>query len=442
MQELLQEKEIRSVGFYPPDNELLRPLAEQMNAWLESQVTIPTPYEIPAENIDSSGWEDVAIQISHKIHDQGRHWPHWTLLDPMFVAPDSGKIVSYTHGADSGIWTGHYLAAEAYRFQVTRSPEALDHIQKALFGLRGLLEVTGTGLLARIALPKDSPYLPAILHEEGGHGIYQGTWQGQSCSWIGGTSRDQYSGVLFGLAVAYDLVDLGNIREDIRDLVTQLLNFLLDHHWVVLMPDGRISTVFIGRPDQQLTLLQIGRHIHPEAFEHVYQTMRDRWALFTVIPIGWEVLDDHHSYFKFNLDSINLFNLIRLEPERYYRNIYRNAYKLLRRTTVGHQNAHFNMLDCGIGDPDPQRDANTLKYLSEWLQRPLRDDYVDLTQKYPMCAKPDRSCVVIPDASRVRTDFLWQRSPFLLYGGGKGTIERAGVDFILPYWMARYYKLL
>ena len=37
------------------------------------------------------------------------------------------------------------------------------------------------------------------------------------------------------------------------------------------------------------------------------------------------------------------------------------------------------------------------------------------------------------------TDFLWQRSPFLLSGGGDGTVQGSGIDFILPYWMARYY---
>jgi hypothetical protein len=37
------------------------------------------------------------------------------------------------------------------------------------------------------------------------------------------------------------------------------------------------------------------------------------------------------------------------------------------------------------------------------------------------------------------TDFLRQRSPFLLTGGKDGTTASAGIDFILPYWMARYY---
>jgi len=53
----------------------------------------------------------------------------------------------------------------------------------------------------------------------------------------------------------------------------------------------------------------------------------------------------------------------------------------------------------------------------------------------------DRSCVIIPVPQRPNTDFLWQRSPRLLYGGGDGTVETAGIDYILSYWMARYYQI-
>jgi len=39
----------------------------------------------------------------------------------------------------------------------------------------------------------------------------------------------------------------------------------------------------------------------------------------------------------------------------------------------------------------------------------------------------------------VPTDFLWQRNPFQLSGNGKGTIEGAGIDYLLPYWMAKLF---
>jgi hypothetical protein len=57
-------------------------------------------------------------------------------------------------------------------------------------------------------------------------------------------------------------------------------------------------------------------------------------------------------------------------------------------------------------------------------------------------AGDDRARDVIPIQERPTTDFLWQRSPFLLYGGGAGLVEGPGIDFILPYWMARFYAVL
>ena len=167
-----------------------------------------------------------AIAISKNI--RARHMPFGTILDPIFATPDSDEIVGYTHCGDSAIWTGHYLAAEAYRYNVTRSPEALDNVRAALIGIESLLDVTGTNLLSRCLVPMTSPYAQAIIKEEASHGVYQNTQFGWY--WIGDTSRDQYSGVFFGLGVAYDLVDDPHVRAGIAPLTTLLLDFLRGHN--------------------------------------------------------------------------------------------------------------------------------------------------------------------------------------------------------------------
>jgi hypothetical protein len=95
-----------------------------------------------------------------------------------------------------------------------------------------------------------------------------------------------------------------------------------------------------------------------------------------------------------------------------------------------------------LGSPSPDRDTETRLLLEAWLQRPRRDEWLDWRGIYPSCGQEDRACEPIPLEQRIRTDFLWQRSPFLLYGGGSGTIETAGIDYILPYWMGRYYGVL
>ena len=257
--------------------------------------------------------------------------------------------------------------------------------------------------------------------------------------WIGNTSRDQYAGVFFGLGVAYDMIPDPAFRARLSALATTMLAFLLDKDWAIVMPDGRISTVFWGRADQQLSLLQVGRRLNASRFDGTYKTHRLLYAATVSAPIAIDVLDAHESYFKFNLDVVSLYNLIRLEDSSYYRWWYREAYDLLRRTIDGHQNAHFNMIDRGIQGAAQARDAETRSLLDQWLLRPRRDFAVDLRAQYRSCGAADRACSPIPVSERVRTDFLWQRSPFLLYGGDVGTIEGPGIDYILPYWMARYY---
>ncbi|MGH9657757.1 MAG: hypothetical protein ACRD96_04375, partial [Bryobacteraceae bacterium] len=139
---------------------------------------------------------------------------------------------------------------------------------------------------------------------------------------------------------------------------------------------------------------------------------------------------------------INLYHLLRYEDNSFYRRFYAKAYEILRNTTDGHGNAHFNMLDRGVRGPDAARDAETGRLLAEWLERPRRDPYVDLRGELAACGADDRACDAIPVRRRVNTGFLWERSPYLLYGGGEGLIEGAGIDYILPYWMARYYGVL
>jgi hypothetical protein len=395
----------------------------------------PTTADLPQVS------EQEARAISDNI--QMRHLPYGTILDPVFEGADSDNLKSYARAGDSAIWTGHYLAAEAFRYQVSKSPDALQNIKKAIDSISALVEVTGRNLLARCLLPTDSPYADDIIKEENRHGIYTGELNGKSYYWIGNTSRDQYSGVFFGLGVAYELVEDADVRSRAREVVTRMLDYLIEHRWFVVMPDGKISTVFTGHPEQRLSFLLVGRLARPDRFTDAYRNERRFASLLVSAPIAFDVLDDHTSYFKFNLDTINLYNLIRLETHSTYRGRYTFAYNLLRRTTDDHGNAHFNMIDRALKGANARRDEETRRLLGEWLLRPRRDQWLDWRgdPRYPACGE-DKACAPIPVPDRINTDFLWQRSPFLLFGGGAGTIETAGIDYILPYWMGRYYGVI
>lgn len=379
------------------------------------------------------GAEADALAISANI--QARHLPFGAILDPIFTSADSNDIAGYTRCGDSAIWTGHYLAAEAFRYNVTRSPEALSNVTRAITAIKALIDVTGTDLLPRCAVPAASPFASGIQSEEAHNGVYTNASAG--AVWIGHTSRDQYSGVVFGLAVAYDVVDNAAVRASAAALITRLVDFLRAHSWNVVMPDGSISTTFIGRGDQILSFLQVAAHVNPDRFQSVYQQQRLLLSLLVDLPISLEVTDDD-SYFKFNLDYLNLYNLLRLQSGQPPAS-YRHAYETLRNHTASHQNAFFDMVDAALNGPAPARDAECDLLLQSWLERSGRDLYVDLTGVVPVCG--GAACAPVPVPLRPPTDYLWQRSPFQLAGGGSGRVESAGIDYILPYWMARYYKV-
>ena len=91
------------------------------------------------------------------------------------------------------------------------------------------------------------------------------------------------------------------------------------------------------------------------------------------------------------------------------------------------------------GTPPFVRERNEKRH--DDLRRTNRNVREDLSAKYKAC-KTWISCQVIPIEERPYEDFLWQRHPFRLVGWGDGSVESAGVDYILPYWMARFYGVL
>jgi len=373
--------------------------------------------------------ESDALAISASI--QARHMPFGTVLDPVYASASSNQITGYTRCGDSALWTGAYLAAESFRYEVTLAPDAGNNVQKALTGLKNLVDVTGNDLLARCLVPANSPFAAGIESEESHNGIYQSPPN----IWIGNTSRDEYVGAIFGLAIAYDYAGSG-VQSEVSTLVTRLVAFLMNHGWTIVMPDGRPVDTFLTRPEELLMLLQVAAHVNPAQFAAAYRSQQNALSPILLIPASVDI-SSNSSYFKFNLDYMSFYNLLRLENSN---RSYYVPFDIVRAYTSPHQNAFFDIVTRSIRGPDVARDAKFASLLQQWLMRPTRDGYVDLTNKVQVCGS--EACQPVPVPLRPPTDFLWQRDPFQLTGGGSGTIESAGIDYILPHWMGRFYGVL
>ena len=362
-----------------------------------------------------------AIAIDASI--QARHIPFGTIMNPIYASSTSTQIVGYTRCGDSALWTGAYLAAEAFRYKVTHSADSLTNVKAALAGLKSLVDITGDNRLARCMVPANSQYAAGIASEEAGNTIHQAS----GAIWVGNTSRDQVVGAFFGLGAAYDLVDDAGVKSGISDVATRLSTFIAQHQW---SPNDDTSNTFLLRPEELQMLIQVARHVNP-ANTITGPTL--------VLPVGTGVAVDVlgvGSYFKFNLDFMTFYNLVRLQDNT----DNRAAYLIARNYTAAHQNAFFDTVDRALRGADTTRDAETRSLLDQWLQRPRRDFSVDLSKTVPVCGS--EACQPVPVAMRPPSDFVWQIDPFQLSGGGSGVVEDSGVDYLLPYWIARYYGVI
>jgi hypothetical protein len=70
------------------------------------------------------------------------------------------------------------------------------------------------------------------------------------------------------------------------------------------------------------------------------------------------------AYYKFNLNHLYFYNLLRLEPKgSVAHEQYTKAYRRMREAVIDHQNPHFNMIDRARMGPEKRRDAETVALL-------------------------------------------------------------------------------
>ncbi len=107
----------------------------------------------------------------------------------------SGAIVD---DGDSALWTGTYVAAQAYRYQATGDATALPPLLTALGGLLTLQEITGDWAHFARALRKGTTGAAGAWH--------QGTGAWANLQWLEGGNNDMVKGLFYGYLTAWSLL--------------------------------------------------------------------------------------------------------------------------------------------------------------------------------------------------------------------------------------------
>lgn len=449
-------------------NEVIANLGQQLNAFIGR----PTLHGTGGPQVTDSGhatdFLTPALYISNRI--QRYCIPYGSLVGIGYATPyygtwqeaaaqnlDFGAPHSYNTWGDSAIWSGHYLAAEAFRYATTQDPVAAQNARTILNGLTHMIHMRGVpGLLNRAMRPHDVyPADPTNTQDQEYVVNYQGRdWV--ACDFI---SRDQYLGVLLGTVLAHEFIP--ELRQQAGSNIEAMLGYLLANNWTARKRDGSISTVWVLNAPQQIAWLLAGVRANSARFLADYN--RERWlADLAWFSVWTTTFDQHLSYFKYNLSHGALFVALRYERDPVLWQRLHRALRILRAAVGHHQNAYFNLVNIGsVPGTNPALAGETRELLRLWLRRPMRAvpqnlQGIELVWHTPLGS--ERAIQIarypIPVDRRIGSggDFLWQRSPFfvgihsngtgMVGGGGNGTEEQGGVDYILPYWMARYFGVI
>jgi hypothetical protein len=282
------------------------------------------------------------------------HLPFGGIIDPVYASPTSNTITGYTRCADSALWTGAWLAAESYHYAVNQSPTALANVKAAIAAIQGLVDVTGNNRLARCMFAANWQFAPGIESEESANTINQAPpWV-----WVDNTSRDEVVGVFFGLGAAYDFVNDPGVHASIGPIAHLIAHYISGNiYW---SPNDGITTTFLDRPEELQMILDTTRHVNPG------DTISG--PLIDPVPFDAPVLvdiQDNSSYFKFNLDYMSFYNLVRLNPNS---SQYLGAYVDVRNYTANHQNPFFDMIDHALRGAN-NFDTEVQPLLDQWWYR-------------------------------------------------------------------------
>jgi hypothetical protein len=408
-------------------------------------------------------------------------------------------------GGDSAIFTGYNLAANTYRFMVEPSSGNMDKILESLGALYLLTHISGVpGVLARTAFPLSEAekfYYPTAWAHRIKKGIVYtssdkipnilkpGTYYPKFVYYTKAT-KDQLTGVLFGLSVCLNELDYNKLPASFRSksfskkinkarkiiaLITKDLFYkieenkfkLRDHHGRTYTSANKIKglirtqliSLFKKTVDLGLNPLTVKENKRVQRlFKKTYRKafifgyLGDASSFFNIFNL-------YHQYYAWNLRLARSFSILINLPESEHKKkatirkfIDRKIYKYIKT----HKNSFFlyiyNASRKSVTEQD--RLGEALYSLKSISKRPLRRFCSSECLK--KSRKPNLLMSVLNRTTKYVVDphlryptgyFLWQKDPYKISNDEqvvdpKGRSEGTGLGLILPYWMARFYKFI
>ncbi len=386
-----------------------------------------------------------------------RQFHNWRGLIREIDLPAPGQIEGYRQPSsdNDGLWTSLYVAAESFRYAVTKDPDAKANATESVKAMLFLQEVTSMpGFVAR-------SYVPAGQGPPHG-GIWYRSKDGR-WDWKGDTSSDEIDGHFFALPIYHDLVDDEPTRQRVVDTARRIMDQIIKDGYYLLSPEGKPTRWGVWAPKELnqspkwflerglnslelLSYLKVTEHLTgDEKYRKVARELIDKhgYARNTVnqkIVIAGEV---NHS--DDELAFVSYYGLLRYEKDPELRKIYLQSIERSWKIEQPERSPFFNFVygSATTGDFD-------LAESVEWLRDTPLDTVrwtvdntgrrdITIARHFSRFREP-QSVTAFPPSERAV--MRWNGSPYDVKGGNNGRTKLDGTFWLLPYWMGRYHGFI
>jgi len=398
-------------------------------------------------------------------------WPAWR-TDPSVDTPDR-----YFKGGDSGIYTGQALAAFCFEYGTTNSEAALQRVTDTLRGLYILTHATGTpGVIQRNAFPASRPEDFGFPEEWGGRiekgfvdtgpplaDPFGGPQIPPQTYYTRGT-KDQLTGMVLGLSAVWALMDPSEVAPAHAAQATQLRvvakqiaedvhEHLIAYDWWIRDENGRNDTSadFV---DQILRAALLGLLVnmgHDELLQEYDETLKEFIDFSNTLAYA-DRFSNFSQYYAHNLRLSRALSIWLVEGAASARGQAMEDYyeQNVWRFTKGHKSAWFAYARAAMVPSDAAAAEEGLDSLRSLSLKPIRmwSSPLHGQEQKPNIVESlvcHRNFVLEPHLRKPEDYSTWQKQPWdtgqAVDGTGWDTLglgDMSGLDYLLPYWLARY----
>ncbi len=376
------------------------------------------------------------------------------------IVPKEGRELSYNM-PDNAYMTGIYVGTLSMKYSITKDEKDKEKLIQSIKALNFLCRASGVdGLLARAVIPADSPWKD--------DGIWRPTPDGKY-KWRGDVSSDQVDGVMFGFSWAYETIHDAEVRKEIAKDVTAIVEHILRNGLKIVDADGKPTTwgkYFPAythiEPLNALLWLQALKIAHQVSADNKYAELYRNYALEKKYAeravYARRNLDPTRRGFVNHSDDVLFFlgiePLLRLEQDPQIREYYIKSLKHAWEGTPPYPGLkpEANPLYAFIAGKylgDTSEVENAIKTLI-WFPFTIKWN-MDTIKKYEgrygislvwdvLSPEPEKGKPV-PIDRREDTWSAWVQDPYLSPGDPTkdSPVEFNGHDYLLGYWLGRYY---